>query len=56
MCTRVIADAHAKGVGFYSNIVHKVIPNTSNNVDEVIESTFFFLSKFKTNIQHYNNI
>ena len=44
MCTRVIADAHAKGVGFYSNIVHKVIPNTSNNVGEVMSPRFFIVS------------
>ena len=36
------ANAHAKGVGFYSYIAAKVIPNTTESVDEVISPRFFF--------------
>ena len=51
-CTRVIADAHADGVGFYSNIVHKVIPNTSEGVDEVMSPRFLFVSKQETDSEN----
>lgn len=36
------------GVGFYSYMTAKVIPNTTESVDEVISPRFLFLSYFNT--------
>ena len=40
MLQRVKVDAHAYGVGFYSYIAAKVIPNTTESVDEVLVHVF----------------
>ena len=40
-------DAHADGVGFYSDMYALVFGDTSISVDEVISPRFLFLSIYK---------
>lgn len=49
------SDAHAVGVGFYSNMIAMVFADTSEYVDEVIESTFSFYAFSRYGTNNYNN-